>query len=372
MPENKVCIITTVHAPFDGRIFHKEGKSLQKKGHNVTLIAPHSGDETVDGIKIVALPKAANRFMRIFGLGTISLFLALREKADIYHFHDPELLVMGLLLKMFSGKKIIYDVHEDYSAAIHNKYWLPPFLRSTVALMFDIVENLCAGSFDGIIAATPEIARKFPALKTFVIRNLPVYEMIYKTSPLNIKKGKPVLIYAGSLSYIRGIKEIIQAAGLLEGMVQLWLIGEWETEEYKNECEMLRGWQFVSYFGIKKLNEVYAYMKTADIGLHCIYQLPRYQKGLPIKYFEYMACGIPAILSGSNYWEELFHNCALFVDPRSPEDIAEKVMRLISDKGLREGLIENGKKLIDGEYNWETESRSFLESYEGFMGRDHV
>ena len=63
----KVCILTTVHPPFDTRIFHKQAKTLVKAGYNVILIVQHDGDTGVDGIRIIGLPKPRNRFTRIFG-----------------------------------------------------------------------------------------------------------------------------------------------------------------------------------------------------------------------------------------------------------------------------------------------------------------
>jgi len=57
----KVCILTSVHPPFDTRIFHKEAKSLTKAGSDVTLIAQHDKNESVDGIRILPLSKPKNR-----------------------------------------------------------------------------------------------------------------------------------------------------------------------------------------------------------------------------------------------------------------------------------------------------------------------
>lgn len=53
----KVCILSSVHSALDVRVFHKEARTLAHAGYDVTLIAQHDRDETVDGVKIIGLPK---------------------------------------------------------------------------------------------------------------------------------------------------------------------------------------------------------------------------------------------------------------------------------------------------------------------------
>jgi len=77
----KICILTSVHLPFDARIFHKEAKTLVKAGYDVTLIAQHNKKEIVDGIKIIPLPRAKNRFDRMTRITWTLFKLALKEKA---------------------------------------------------------------------------------------------------------------------------------------------------------------------------------------------------------------------------------------------------------------------------------------------------
>jgi hypothetical protein len=50
---------------------------------------------------------------------------ALKTDADIYHLHDPELMPLGLLLKL-QRKKVIYDVHENLPKQISIKHWINP------------------------------------------------------------------------------------------------------------------------------------------------------------------------------------------------------------------------------------------------------
>ena len=69
----RVCILTTVHHPFDTRVFHREAKTLLEAGYEVILIARHSSEEIVDGIHIVPLAQPSNRFERM----TRMMFLAL-------------------------------------------------------------------------------------------------------------------------------------------------------------------------------------------------------------------------------------------------------------------------------------------------------
>ena len=104
----KVCHITTVHKVFDARIFHKEAKSLKKTGYDVSLIARHKKNETVEGVKVIALPKAKNRLSRIISLSKNAYKLALLEGADIYvSFTSPAAETANLPIVADLKKKIV-------------------------------------------------------------------------------------------------------------------------------------------------------------------------------------------------------------------------------------------------------------------------
>ena len=170
----KIRHLTSVHTISDPRIFHKQCRSLAERGHDVALIACHDRAEIIDGVRIVPIdrpqrspgPHDAGRLRGLYRA-------AVREHADLYHFHDPELLWVGVLLRL-RGRRVVYDVHEDVPKQIMSKHWIPR--RCAAARLQGLRRSssrLGARIVDGIVAATPSIARKFPAGKTVVVQNFP-------------------------------------------------------------------------------------------------------------------------------------------------------------------------------------------------------
>jgi len=120
----KICILTTAHPPFDSRIFRKEARSLVKAGYEVILIAQHDKEEVVDGIRIINLQKQTNRIKRMTKTVLEAYQKARAVDAEIYHFHDSELIPVGLRLRKL-GKKVIFDIHEDTRQLILAKNYIP-------------------------------------------------------------------------------------------------------------------------------------------------------------------------------------------------------------------------------------------------------
>ena len=161
MLHRKVCHISTVHPADDVRIFYKECRALAEAGYDVTLIAPHSKSTLIEDVKIVALPSSRNRISRMVVSTARAAMLALREGADVYHFHDPELLPVGVLLKLL-GKRVVYDVHENVSESVLAKGWLGNALvRRLISRLFSAFEQFSVSFFDAVVAATPDIGKLF-------------------------------------------------------------------------------------------------------------------------------------------------------------------------------------------------------------------
>lgn len=359
----KICHLSNVHPLNDNRIFYKECQSLAKAGYDVSVIIVHDRDETIDGVKVIGLAKTANRFQRFF-ISTFNLLrYALKQKARVYHFHDPELIPVGIVLKLF-GKKVIYDVHENLPQQVLNKNWLGPmWLRRAVSLGVIAAEKLCKLVFDAIIVARPDIAKHWGPSKVTVVMNSASLAMIDSAPPAEVEKGKPVVIYAGGLTRIRGIKELVEAMEIVGGKAELWLLGPWYDKGFHAECEKMAGWKHVKYFGYKTVEEVFGLMKKSDIGIITFLPGPNHLTTIPTKPFEYMACGLPVIMSNFEYWHTIFDDTVTYVDPASSEEIAEKIILLLEDNDLASKLGEAGREFVERKYSWEAEREKLFDVY---------
>ena len=197
----KICILSSAHADGDVRIFHKECVSLAQAGFETYMIIPNAESRQEKGVNIIGVNgKYNSRFKRMTKTVMATYRSALSTRAKIYHFQDPELMPIGVLLKL-RGNKVIYDVHEDVPVQILDKKWLGPFfMRYMVSLSFRLFQWFCCLFFDHVFTATPEISKRFNPKKTTTLHNYPIITYLQQATAVNYEKSKPSVIYAGGLT----------------------------------------------------------------------------------------------------------------------------------------------------------------------------
>jgi glycosyltransferase involved in cell wall biosynthesis len=368
--KKKIVMLTSVHNATDDRIFYKQARSLSQAGYEVVIIGQHPEDTVIEGVKIVALKKPKNRLRRIL-FSTITVFkLALKEKANLYHFHDPELIPIGIILKLLK-KKVIYDVHEDYSEQILSKNYISSWCRKFISFLFNALEKLFCCFFDGIVIAHDYLKTKFKHSLKISARNYPIIGKKIEKNDLSIEKDeKTVVIYAGGLTKIRGITEIVKAFELIKtDNVELWLFGEFYPEDYREEIKKTKGFERTKWKGMVSFEEIFSYYKKADIGIVCLSPIPNYIKATPNKLFEYMLSGLAVIASNFPLWKEIVegNRCGITVDPLNPEEIAHAIEYLANKPELRRQMGENGKRAVFEKYNWENESKKLVNLYKEIL-----
>jgi glycosyltransferase involved in cell wall biosynthesis len=372
MPICKICHLTTVHPPFDVRIFYKECKTLHREGYEVVLIACNEKDTIKDGIVIKALSKYEPRLQRITITLRSACKMAVRTPARIYHFHDPELIPVGMILKCI-GKKVIYDVHEDYPRSLltNDRTWIPQWSRKAVSTVVSFSEWFGAKMFDGIVTATPAIGKRFSRLNTVVIQNYPISNELVNDDPLPYKDRSNIFVYVGGISFLRGIREMIQAMTLLprDQECKLLLAGSFDSFSVEEKVKQLPGWNDVEFVGWKSREDIAHILGQSKIGLVVFHPVPNHTEAQPNKLFEYMAAGIPVVASDFPLWREIVdgNRCGLLVDPLEPEAIAKAMNWLLEHPQEAEEMGKRGQLAVQERYNWDQEAKKLLALYERLL-----
>ena len=172
----KVAHITSAHPRDDSRIFTKMCLSLAKDNYDVSLIvADGKGDEKIEKISIFDVGSASSRFKRIIFSSWKVYKKSLSIDADLYHIHDPELLLFALSLKS-RGKRVIFDSHEDIPISILSKSYLPKILLRILGNAFIYFEQFLYPRVDAVIGATPTICNRLNGLNTRIaeVCNFPI------------------------------------------------------------------------------------------------------------------------------------------------------------------------------------------------------
>jgi glycosyltransferase involved in cell wall biosynthesis len=364
-----VAHLTSVHSASDTRIFLKECKSLAGAGYDVVFIAPKDQDQVVDGVQIRAIPKARRRAERMTKTVGAVYRAAIREKADLYHFHDPELIPVGLLLRL-RGKSVVYDVHEDVPQQILSKHYLPRWLRGFVGGPVRLLENFAAGRFSALVTATPHIAKRFGRLnpRVLVLQNFPLLgELVGDTLTIPWQRRDTAVAYVGGITVARGIREMVTAFSLLpeDYAAELHLAGIYSPENLRGELVKARGWERVRELGFLDRSGVREALGKVKAGLVLITPEPRYQVAWPVKMFEYMSAGIPVIVSGFPLWRSIVEvaGCGILVDPLDSRAIADAIKYLLDHPEEAEAMGQRGRRAVEELYNWKTEEKKLLALY---------
>ena len=363
----KVCHITTVHPTFDNRIYHKECKSLLADGYEVHLIVANGKTELVDGIFIHGVKvNYTNRLSRFIKAPFAVVNAALLIQADVYHFHDPEILLACNKLLRY-GKKVIYDVHEDLPKQILNKYYIPAFLRYFLSVLVGAYEKMKAKKLSGIITTVPTITNRFLKYNPRVteVCNYPSLQQM--EMPVDWKLKTDSICYIGGLTQVRGVVELINA--MENSNLQLHLAGQFSPADLETQCKQLKGWQQVIYHGFVDRNDIQKILGISKIGMVTLYPIPNYDEAYPVKMFEYMSAGIPVICSNIPLWEKIVteNKCGISVDPKDKSAIAKAVSDLLSNESLMKEMGKNGRQAIEQKFNWNNEEEKLTGLYKQIL-----
>lgn len=364
----RICMVSSVHAATDTRIFQREARALARAGHDVAVVAQHPADELVDGIRIHALPTPKHRAHRLAALGAAAFRVARRLRSDVYHLHDPELLPIGPLLGLLTRARIVFDVHEEFASVARNRAWIPRPLRPLAALSYRIAERLFLPLYSAVVTADGATAARCRRIHphVVVVRNFstagpgPVPERAPRTGPA-------VVFDLGGISALRCAGEIVEAMELLPASLEarLDLGGHCESDSLRERLEGRSGWAHVDYLGPLPHEEALRRLREADVALVLYSPDPNHYEVRSNRLFESMAAGTPLVVSDFPAWRRFVEEtgCGVVADPRDPEAIARAIASVLSDpeRALRMG--EAGLRASAGPYSGSAETARLVAAY---------
>jgi glycosyltransferase involved in cell wall biosynthesis len=358
----RVCHISSLQTDFDARIFHRQCIPLAEMGMEVSFVGPHPGDRSTNGMKVIATPRRRNRFTRM-----VSTFLllpkALRTRADFYFLNDPELLPVGIALKLLCRGKVVYDSREDYPDMMMHKKYLPRFCRPVAAWMLAALEQGCSSMFDGIMTADAATMRRMATVsgsKKLVLYNFPSLQLFSLPPTRKIYD----FVYRGGLSDRAGTWVLLDALSILrsEGCNTKTLIigyadspASWDQIAKRIEDLGLKdSIELSARISHSKMPEMLA---RARIGICPLLAVPKFLRNIPVKIFEYWASGLPVIASDLGPIRPFFkqHVHGSLVPPGDSRILAEAMRQMLEHPEEAARMGQLGREAVVQRLNSESE-----------------
>lgn len=370
--QKRIVHITTVHHPYDPRIYYKQCMSLHNNNYDVTLIAKEA-DGKVDKSKPIShipLKTYTSRIKRML-FGTFSAYKKAKKlQAHIYVFHDPELLLVGALLKR-KDNIVIYDIHEDYVTSILQKKYLKKPIKQIIAKVYTWLEHIATRKMEISLA---EKYYKDMYKRGKCILNYPLLNEQFLKGKQNDKPIESKLLYTGNVTEDRGAlihAEIpktnpditVQFVGKCASKLadKMYAV----AEEAKGNVRI----EGIDTFIEKEQMESMYMERNWLAGIALFPPTEHYMKKELTKFFEYMNVGLPIICSNFPVWKEFIetYECGIAVDPYNEAEITKAIQTLQENPKLAREMGKNGQVAVQEKLNWRVEERKLLRWYETLL-----
>jgi glycosyltransferase involved in cell wall biosynthesis len=366
----KVCHLTSVHPPYDTRILMRECLTLSKAGHDVSLVVPTDGDAVYNGVRILGVKKRTGRLNRMFFTTFAVLQRALKENADVYHYHDPELMPAGWWL-LQKGKKVIYDVHENVPRQLLQKKWL--LFPKAVSRVYTLLESLLLRRVNVVTAAASNLEPYSSRFKHCVdIENYPDTAALLPFVLNDRSSNPPSAVYIGSVTFDRGIDTMLNALHEIVKSVSgfhLHLIGPCEKQTFE-DIQKLPVFQAirnnVTFHGSLPQPKAYAVSVQTRVGWCVLKPTPNYLLTYSTKMFEYMAVALPVIASDFEINKRVIeaYRCGVCIPATSAEKLANATLRMLEKSDEANAMGANGFSAAGSNFNGREESKKLLKFYD--------
>jgi len=355
-----------------------EAKALIDSGIKVTVLAwsrdtglPTSQSE--EGIEIVRVgPRCAFRSPSEMISRLPRYWLAALRKSrelqfDVVHSHDLDTLPLGLLVSAISGKPLLYDSHELYSAMVKDD--VGPMYVSVA-----VFERLIVRCPDAVITVNETLARKLSWGRRRKARVVMTSQDVSSVDSFDHETTRKkyglegfVISYLGSLEPGRFVEEMIRAFTPEDGVTVL-VAGRGSLERTIKEAA--ESSPHVRFLGQVDAEEALRLTAASDmVSAMMDPSNPNNVVGTPGKVLNSMALGRPIITTEGLDIGELVRKvgCGLVV-PYERSAFREAVRIAKIAPGNLEHMGSLGRQYHGSNMSWEKSREELLEAYNSLPG----
>jgi glycosyltransferase involved in cell wall biosynthesis len=375
--------------PQDVRV-RLEAQSLTAGGYDVTVLAPRSDGqrrrETVDGVTVrrFGLPAPRPSSAGIVGeyvIANAQLYTrglaAIVGGADIVHLHNPPDTLFGVAYAARAlGRRVVYDMHDIAPELFAAKFgdervvrvlrWLERRSARSADRLLTVNQSLCdmANERDGV-----------PTERITLVRNAPPSAMLAEATPA--REGSlsdPRLVFVGSIESQDGVEVLPELVRVLRderGLpgVRLTIVGDGGgRRNVEARCRERGVRDSVELTGRVPHERIAGILAHADICLEPAPCNELNHRCSMVKVYEYMAAGRPIVGYPLREVRRLAGDGMLYADGADTTALADPVVHLAHDPGLRRTLGERLRGRAR-ELTWERSAEALLEAYASIAPR---
>lgn len=377
--KRKLIVIASVLKPTDDtRMFEKMGVSLARSDkYEVHIIGyPSRAKSEEHGVHFHMLLKFKRISLSRIAARLKVLKITIKVKPELLIVTTTELLGVALLIRIFFGVKIIYDIQENYWRNILFAEAFPKLIRPIIASLVRVKEWITAPLFSRFLLAEKCYVNEldFIGNKYLVIENKCKVPEGFQRKP---DKNFIQLIFTGTIAESTGIAKAIELSKKLhavEPKIRLTILGYCLQSEFLRKIEQeVSNNSFINLVGGKELVSHSAIMdaiSTANFGIVYYPLSPHTKNKIPTKLYEYLTCQLPILLQEHKPWTEMCEPFEASININFEQPDIESILIKIGSRNfyskipssqVRDDTNLNQDQLLPSyQLTWESEEKKLL------------
>jgi len=175
----------------------------------------------------------------------------------------------------------------------------------------------------------------------------------------------PVILYIGRIANYKGVESIIEAYRLARNKIKdlnLVIGGNPDYNMIKIYKEWKSKYKDIHFMGFIPEKQVPLYYSMSDI----LIAYSSSSEGFGNTPLEAIACGTPTICSSLKVYREILQDNAIFVPPKSPQLLANEIIRVLKDNDFKNNLVQKAQKFIE-RYTWDAVGKKLEKVYQNLL-----